>query len=85
MEINFNPSQAPKPGDSPKVSRRQAAGASSGDAASGNVDSVEQRLQDIPLVRPEKMDSVRDKISDVKYPPEALLNGIAHLLALHIK
>jgi hypothetical protein len=31
------------------------------------------------------MDAARQVLSDVKYPPEALLNGIAHLLAIHLE
>lgn len=45
---------------------------------------LQRKLDDLALTRPEKMGAARPLLSDVKYPPDELLNGIAHLLAIHL-
>ena len=48
-------------------------------------DTVEARLKDLPPVRPEKVHRAKGLITDVKYPPDEMLVGIANLLAMQIK
>ena len=50
-----------------------------------NTDTVEAKLKDLPPVRPEKVHRAKGLITDVKYPPDEMLVGIANLLAMQIK
>ena len=83
MEINFSPNQVPlapinvpaKGQQSPSVSEAPPLQAMS---------ELQRKLNDLPVTRPDKMQAVQQALSDVKYPPDELLNGIAHLLAIKI-
>jgi hypothetical protein len=45
---------------------------------------LQRKLNELALTRPDKTDAVQQALSDVKYPPDQLLNGIAHLLAIKL-
>ena len=45
---------------------------------------LQRKLNELALTRPDKTDTVQQALSDVKYPPDQLLNGIAHLLAIKL-
>jgi hypothetical protein len=84
MEIDFSPGQIPPARTA--GSRNSAAAAStpvSPEPLQGMA-QLQQKLNEVALTRPEKMAAMREVISDVKYPPEDLLNSIAHLLAIHL-
>jgi hypothetical protein len=82
MEIEFNPGRGPEPTGQP-ASRRPATPSAPGSALE-NAGALERKLNDIPLVRPDKIEAARAHTSDLKFPPDELLNGIANLLAMHI-
>ena len=55
-------------------------------AAPGHgVGELQQKLNEQALTRPEKVNAVRQALTDVKYPPDELLKGIAHLLGIHLE
>jgi hypothetical protein len=87
MEIDFNPSQM----QAPRVNTPVKAPAAASDStmsealAPQGMAELQRKLNELALTRPEKMQAVRSVIADVKYPPDELLNGISHLLAIHLK
>jgi hypothetical protein len=87
MEIDFNPSQMQAPRINPTV---KAPGATSDSTMSEapapqGMAELQRKLNELALMRPEKMAAARSVIADVKYPPNELLDGISHLLAIHLK
>jgi hypothetical protein len=86
MEIEFEPGRTGKPNQSqpvarPTTTRREC----SSDAPFQNAGTVKTRLRVLPSIRPEKVRRAKALISDVEYPPNEMLAGIANLLAMHIK
>ena len=45
---------------------------------------LQSKLNTLALTRPDKLEAVQPVLADVQYPPDELLNGIAHLLAIHL-
>jgi hypothetical protein len=45
---------------------------------------LQNKLNQLALTRPDKMAAAQSVIEGVQYPPEELLNGIAHLLAIKL-
>jgi hypothetical protein len=88
MEIDFNPGQVPKPELSQPIARKGRTPAASDSASVESVsttDALRTKLNEISLVRPEKVSQAKTLISDVSYPPTELLDRIAALLAVHLK
>ena len=85
MEIEFSPSQLPAPRASSPVTGAPTASASVSQApALQGMAELQNKLNQLALTRPDKIDAVRNALADVQYPPEELLNGIAHLLAIRL-
>ena len=83
MEIEFSPSQMSGPmATSPLKGRQTPATPDQAPSLEGMAE-LQKKLNDLALTRPEKMGQLKMAASDLKYPPDALLNGIAHLLAIH--
>ena len=81
MEIEFNPSRV---GNSPAAQpvAKSRAPAPVGDSASLDKTSVlKAAIDNISLVRPEKVDAARASVADTKFPPDAMLKAIASLIA----
>jgi hypothetical protein len=57
------------------------------DAAGGcqGMAELQRKLKELAGTRPEKLEAARSVISNVNYPPEELLKGIAQLLAIHLE
>ena len=85
MEIDFNPGRVPDANTAQPVSRRPASTSTPADSAPAGAQTLERKLQEIPLVRPEKVEGAKLKTSDLKFPPDDLLDSIANLLASHLK
>jgi hypothetical protein len=83
MEIEFNPGRYSEPDTSQSIARKNAA-QPAGQASFERPQALERALRESPQVRPEKVAHARSLVADVKYPPEAVLNSISNLLALHI-
>lgn len=85
MEIEFSPSQLPAPRASNPAKGAPTASASVSQSAElQGMAELQSKLNQVALTRPDKMDAVRNALAEVQYPPEELLNGIAHLLAIQL-
>jgi hypothetical protein len=84
MEIEFNPGRIGKPDPSVPAGRPAAPRAAAADPSFAEVKSLEARLRELPMVRREKVERALSLASDVKYPPDEVLVGIANLLAMHL-
>lgn len=59
---------------------------STGDTASlGNTEALKTALNNIPLIRPDKVDAARAAVSDAQYPSEQVMNALAAFLAKNIQ
>ena len=86
MEIEFNPSKRSAvslPSDSVSRPARRPPAASEA-VSMGNSSDLEGKLNETPLVRPDKVDQVSTSILDQKYPPDVMVDRIANLLAIHM-
>ena len=81
MEINFNPNRiANTPATPPAAASR--APATSGDSVSlDKTSALKTAINDISLVRPEKVDAARSLVADSGFPPDHMLKAIASLIA----
>jgi hypothetical protein len=84
MEIEFSPSQLPAPRAASPVRPAATPPAANEPPQLQGMGELQRKLNDLALTRPEKLEAARAVISQVKYPPDELLNGIAHLLAIHL-
>ena len=84
MEIEFNPGRVGKSESALPAVRSDTARASSPEAPFPNTDAVEAKLKDIPLARPGKVEHAKPLVSNLKYPPDQVLDSIATLLAMNI-
>jgi hypothetical protein len=84
MEINVNPGRIPDPGAGQPITRKETAPPVTDAPSFEHSRNLERALQEVPLTRPEKVAHARAVLSDVKYPPNALLDSIANLLATHL-
>jgi hypothetical protein len=85
MEIEFSPSQVPAPRASGPVNGAPARGpAASQNPSLQGLAELQSKLNQLALTRPDKMGAVQPQVSNLQYPPDELLNGIAHLLAMHL-
>ena len=81
MEIEFNPSRV---GNSPAAqpAAKGRTPPSGGDTASlDKTSTLKAAINDISLVRPEKVDAARAAVADTKFPPDHVLKAIAALIA----
>jgi hypothetical protein len=85
MEIDFNPGRIPKPESAQPIERQAAPPAASDAASFPTAASLKSALNNISLVRPEKVDQAKALVSATSYPPTDLLDRIAVLLAVHLK
>lgn len=84
MEIEFSPNQFPVARPNRPVQGTTAAGSQSNGGAPQGVAELQRKLNELALTRTDKLNNLQPAVSDVKYPPEELLNGIAHLLAIKL-
>ncbi len=85
MEIEFSPNQlqVSRAGTLSKGTPAKS-GSSSESAPLQGVAELQSQLNELALSRPERVDAVRPALSGGQYPPDELLNGIAHLLAIRL-
>ncbi|HZR17591.1 MAG TPA: hypothetical protein VFE51_09715 [Verrucomicrobiae bacterium] len=84
MEIDFTPSQPAGPTPAGQVKARPQATVATDSSQLQGVAELQRKLNDLALTRPDKMAAASNALADVKYPPDELLNGIAHLLAIKL-
>ena len=81
MEIEFNPSRV---GNAPAAqsAARSRAPEPGGDSVSlDQTSAFKAAINDISLVRPEKVDAARTAVADTKFPPDEILKAVAALIA----
>ena len=83
MKIEFSLSQPPAPRASVPANGSAPSSQTAATPALQGMADLQRKLNNLALTRPEKMDAAQAQIANVKYPPEQLLNGIAHLLAIN--
>ena len=81
MEIEFNPSRVGSSPATPPVAAPRAPAVGGDSASLEKTSALKAAINDIPLVRPEKVDAARASVSDTKFPPDAMLKAIAALIA----
>ena len=85
MEIEFNPSRAPRTDAGQPVARQdKAARRASSSQPSTAVSSLVDKLRSIPLLRSSVVDHALSLASNVKFPPDDLVDRIAALLSKHL-
>jgi hypothetical protein len=84
MEIEFNPSRVPKAEPSQPVARPSATPAAE-DTSFQVSAALQDKLKNMPTIRPEKVAQAKALVSDSKYPPNDVLDRIAVLLAINVK
>ena len=86
MEIEFSPSQLPPARASNPVNGAPTKPPQNNDAPppGQGIAELQSKLNELALTRPDKMAAAEPLVADVQYPPDELLNGIAHLLAIEL-
>ena len=85
MEIEFNTNRVAKPSAGQPVASRSPVRPVDDSVPFEGTRALEQKLKEIPLVRPDKVEGGKTLAADVKYPPTELLDRISSLLAIHSK
>jgi hypothetical protein len=85
MNIEFNPNNVGKPTPPQPPARQDATRSPQEKTEFQNTAELENKLKNVPLVRPEKVHRAKGLATNVQYPPDQVLVGIANLLAMHIK
>ena len=84
MEIEFNPGRVPKAEPSQPVARPSATPGA--DQTSFQVSAaLQDKLKSMSTVRPDKVAQAKALVSNLKYPPDDMLDRIAVLLAINVK
>jgi hypothetical protein len=84
MEIDFNPSRVPSPEPSQPAPRQDAAAAATDGTSFQVTAALQEKLKNLPPVRPEEVERAKALVSDSKYPPGYVMERIAALLANHV-
>ena len=84
MEIEFNTSHTARPVPV-KSADRQDKVRNSDAVPFDTIRRLEEKLKQLPDIRPEKVAEGREQIADVAYPPDEMLDSIANLLAMRIR
>ena len=85
MEIEFNTNKLGKAEPAQPVSRQEATRRVTEDDAFQQTHALENRLKELPVVRPEKVEQAKTLVTDVQYPPDQVLRSLATLLALKLQ
>ena len=85
MNIEFNPNRVAGSTVGQPVAKSGAPAPRQDSASLSKADALKSAINNIPLVRPEKVDAARAAISDTKYPPDSMLKAIATLIAEKIQ
>ena len=81
MEIKFNPSRIGNPPAVPPSAASRAPAAGGDSASLDKTGALMAAIDNISLVRPEKVDAARASVSDTKFPPDEVLKAVASLIA----
>lgn len=81
MKIEFNPNRVTNPAALQPAAKSQAVQTPGDSASLDKTGALKAKLDNIPVVRPEKVDAARASVSDTKFPPDAMLKAVASLIA----
>jgi hypothetical protein len=84
MEIEFNPGRVSKAEPSQSVARPSATPATDATSFQDST-ALQDKLKNMSTVRPEKVAQAKALVSNLKYPPDDMLDRIAVLLANNVK
>ncbi len=84
MEIEFNPGRVPKV-ESSQTAARPSATAPADETSFTDSAALQDKLNNISDVRPEKVAYAKGLVSNAGYPPNDILDRIAVLLAINVK
>ena len=84
MEIDFNPSRAPKADPSQTVARPDAAAPATDETSFQETSALQDKLNNLPTVRPEQVARAKSLLQDSSYPPDDIMDRIAILIASKI-
>jgi hypothetical protein len=85
MEIEFNPNRITSSTASQPAAKSSAQAPKQDSASLGKTDALKSAINNVPLVRLEKVDSARAAVSDTKFPPDEVLKAVANLIAENIQ
>jgi len=81
MKIDFNPNRVTSSAAVQPAAKSRAAETPGDSAALDKTSALKTALDNIPLVRPEKVDAARALLSDTNFPPDEVLKAISTLIA----
>jgi hypothetical protein len=85
MEIDFNTNPVGKPAPAQAAAQSTPSRPVNESAPFEAIDSLEAKLRQLSDLRPDLVERGKSLASDVKYPPDEILNGIANLLAMKLE
>ena len=85
MEIEFNPNRVTGSAASQPAAKSGAPASRQDSASLDKAGALKSAINNIPLVRPEKVAAARAAISDANFPPDAMLKAIASLIAGNVQ
>jgi hypothetical protein len=81
MEIEFNPSRVGNLPAAQPVAKGRAPEPGGDSVSLDKTSALKAAINDIPLVRPEKVDAARAAVANTKFPPDEVLKAVASLIA----
>ncbi len=81
MEIDFNPSRVGNTPAAQPVAKSRTPEPGGDSVSLDKTSALKAAINDISLVRPEKVAAARAAISDAKFPPDEILKAVAALIA----
>jgi hypothetical protein len=85
MEVGLNTSRVPGAEPSQPATRQDATAAATDGASFEVTAALQDKLKNLPTVRPDKVAQAKMLVSDLKYPPDDVLDRIAVLIAAQVK
>ncbi|HWD93893.1 MAG TPA: hypothetical protein VG938_16300 [Verrucomicrobiae bacterium] len=85
MEVGLNTSRVPGAEPSQPATRQDTTAAATDEASFEVTAALQDKLKNLPTLRPDKVEQAKMLISDSKYPPDDVLDRIAVLIAAKVK
>lgn len=85
MEVGLNTSRVPDAEPSQPATRQDETAAATDGTSFEVTAALQDKLKNLPTLRPDKVEQAKMLISDSKYPPDDVLDRIAVLIAAKLK